>query len=74
MEDKHWCRIWGNVRNKGICSIFLNLFSDRVGFFQIPCRADDLRIMCCKRARRLNSDSGRNTGHKNAFALQIDRS
>jgi len=37
-------------------------------------RANDLRTMCCKRARSLNSQSGRNPRDENPFAFQIDPS
>jgi hypothetical protein len=46
----------------------------RFGLFQVPCRAYDLRTMCGKGARSLNSQTGRNSGDKNPFALQIDPS
>src|SRR6202795_3053833 len=48
--------------------------SRRFGLFQVPGRANNLRTMCCKRARSFNSQSGRNPGDKNPFALQIDPS
>jgi len=55
-------------------TLFAHQCSRRLGLFQVPCRANDLRTMCCERARSLNSQSGRNPGDKNPFALQIDPS
>jgi hypothetical protein len=55
-------------------TFFAHQCSRRFGLFQVSCRANDLRTMCRKRARSLNSESGRNPGDKNPFALQIDPS
>jgi hypothetical protein len=50
--------------------IVSHLDGGRFRFYQVPCRADYMRPMGSKRARSLHTDSGRDTGHQNSFALQ----
>lgn len=55
-----------------VCRGIASHFSGRgVRLGQVTSRADDLRAMCPKRLRRLDSESGGDTGDENPLAVQI---
>jgi hypothetical protein len=70
IRQRSWAKSAIVKRAIGMCSDFKSSSTRRMpldGFqlwngphLQAPCRANDLRTMCCKRARSLKSQSGRN--------------